>query len=94
MIEKDVERQLVREVRAVGGMCLKFTSAGTDGIPDRLVLLKKGRLAFVELKAPGKKPRALQIKRMKQISDLGFKCFVIDNTDDIPRIIDEIGGDD
>lgn len=94
MQEKDIEHGLVKAVKAKHGLCIKFTSPGYDGVPDRLVLLPKGRMAFVELKAPGKKPRALQIRRMKQFSALGYKCFVVDNMDAITQIIDEIGGDD
>ena len=68
MREKEVEQKLVKTVRKAGGFCIKFTSPGFDGVPDRLVLLPKGRIAFIELKAPGKKPRALQKRRMKQLS--------------------------
>ena len=60
MREKEVEQKLVKAVKLAGGFCIKFTSPGFDGVPDRLVLLPKGRMAFIELKAPGKKPRALQ----------------------------------
>lgn len=90
MREKDIEHGLVKAVKAVYGLCIKFTSPGYDGVPDRLVLLPKGRMAFVELKAPGKKPRALQIRRMKQLRNLGFSCFVVDNMDMIGGVIDEI----
>ena len=90
MREKEVEQKLVKTVRKAGGFCIKFTSPGFDGVPDRLVLLQKGRIAFIDLKASGKKPRALQIRRMKQLSNLGFACYVIDNTDEIGGVIDEI----
>lgn len=90
MREKDIEHGLVKAVKAVHGLCIKFTSPGYDGVPDRMVLLPKGRMAFVELKAPGKKPRALQIRRMKQLRNLGFSCFVVDNMDMIGGVIDEI----
>lgn len=90
MLEKEIERKLVQAVKLKGGLCLKFTSNGYDGVPDRLVLLPKGKLAFVELKAPGKKTRPLQIKRIKQLSTLGFACYVIDNHDAIGGVIHEI----
>jgi len=38
----------------MGGMAVKFTSPGLDGVPDRIVLLPGRKIAFVELKAPGK----------------------------------------
>lgn len=90
MLEKEIEQMLVRSVKNIGGLCLKFTCFGLDGVPDRLVLLPKGKCAFVELKAPGKKPRALQIKRMKQLTALGFLCFVIDEKEQIGGVIDAI----
>ena len=90
MRESMIESRLREEAKKHGGMAIKFVSPGFNGVPDRLVLLPKGRIAFIELKAPGKKPRALQKRRMKQISALGFPCYVVDNTDVIGGVIDEI----
>lgn len=90
MSEKDIEKKLVTEVKKRGGLCPKFVSPGLVGVPDRLVLFKGGVLAFVELKAPGKKPRPIQIKRMEQLRQLGFKVFVIDNAEMIGGILDGI----
>ena len=90
MREKEIEQALVKAVRDSGGRCLKFTCPGFAGVPDRLMLLPGGKIAFIELKAPGKKPRALQIKRMKQLSALGFQCFVIDSMDGIGGVIDAV----
>lgn len=71
-------------------MCPKFVSPGLAGVPDRLVLLKCGRFAFVELKAPDKKPRPIQVKRIEQLRQLGFKVYVIDNVEMIGGVLDEI----
>lgn len=90
MRESDIERKLVKAVKEKGGLCLKQTTTTFDGIPDRLVLLPGGKSAFVELKAPGKQPRPLQVKRMKQLTDLGQKCFVVDNVEMIGDVLDEI----
>ena len=90
MREKEVEQALVRSVRKAGGLCMKLTCPGMDGVPDRLVLLPFGKCAFVELKAPGKKPRPLQIRRMKQITALGIPCYVIDAKEQIGGVIDAI----
>lgn len=90
MREKDIEKKLVQTVKLAGGMCLKFTSPGFDGVPDRLVLLPLGRMAFIELKAPGRKPRALQKRRIKQLTMLGFSCYVVDNREMIGGVIDAI----
>lgn len=89
MLEKQIERKLCDEIKNRNGMCLKQT--GMAGIPDRLVLLPGGRCAFVELKAPGEKPRKLQLMRMKQLRKLGFKCFVIDGAEQIDSVLGGIG---
>lgn len=77
--ERDVERALIRQVRKAGGLCLKFVSPGWDGAPDRVCLWPGGRITFVELKAPGKKPRPLQIRRIEQLRELGFEVTVVDS---------------
>ena len=59
-------------------------------MPDRLILLPGARLAFAELKAPGKKPRALQLARHRQLRKLGFAVYVIDGTEQIGGVLDEI----
>ena len=89
--ESKIEKKLCQEVKKVGGLALKFITT-VNGYPDRLILVKFGRVAFVEVKAPGRKPRPLQIKRIKQLRDLGFKVYVLDNKNQINNIIDEIKG--
>lgn len=90
MREKEIEKKLIIAVKHAGGMALKFISPGFDGVPDRLLLFPNGKCAFVELKAPGRKPRPLQIKRIKQLASLGFKVFIIDCPEQIGGIIDEL----
>ena len=94
MREKNIESALVRATRNRGGMCPKFTSPGMDGMPDRLVLLPHGRFCFVEVKAPGEKPRPLQAYRHRQLRRLGCKVYVLDGTEQIEGILDRIEGGD
>lgn len=88
--EKEIEKRLVEAVRKAGGLAPKFTSPGWDGVPDRIVLLPSGRIGFVELKSPGKVMRPLQVRRKKQLEQLGFKVFCVDGTEQIGGVIDEI----
>ena len=90
MRERDIERKLVTEVRKRGGLAVKFVSPGLDGVPDRLVLLPGGKIAFVELKATGKNMRPLQQKRAKQLVGLGFRVYCIDRKEMIGSVLDEI----
>ena len=92
MREKQIESKLVKAVRAAGGVCPKFVSPGTDGMPDRLVLLPGCHIGFVEVKAPGKEPRPLQTQRHKQLRALGFPVFVLDDPEQVPGIIQEVAG--
>ena len=85
MLEKQIENMLTRSVKKAGGIALKFVSPSFAGMPDRLVLLPDGVCAFVELKAPGKKPRPLQVARHKMLRSLGYRVYVIDG-------IEQIGG--
>ena len=90
MREKQIEQQLVRAVKQAGGMCPKLLSPGTDGMPDRMVLLSGGQIAFVEVKAPGKKPRPLQVKRHRQLRELGFLVFILDGPEQVGPILEEV----
>ena len=90
MREKSIEQKLSLMVKKRGGICPKWVSPGFDGVPDRIVLLSEGCVAFVEVKAPGKKPRPLQIARHKLLTRLGFKVYVLDDESQIGGILDEI----
>ena len=88
--ENRIERHLAMSVKKMGGMAVKFVSPGLDGVPDRIVLLPGRKMAFVELKAPGEKPRPLQEKRKRQLEALGFPVYVIDGLEQIGGVLDEI----
>lgn len=74
ILEKELEKKLVRAVEARGGKCLKWTSPGMTGLPDRIVLLPGGRLCFVEMKRPqGGRVGALQHYWAQKLKELGFR---------------------
>ena len=83
MREKQVEQKLVQAVKARGGICPKFVSPGFDGMPGR-------HFGFVEVKAPGKMPRPLQVSRHRLMEKLGFSVYVLDGPEKIGGILDEI----
>ena len=81
MLERNVEQALVLRVKSLGGLCEKFTSPGRRSVPDRLVTMPGGRIVFVELKAPGKKPTETQIRDHKRRCELGCEVLVIDTVE-------------
>ena len=90
MKESVVEKRLATEVKKRGGLAVKFVSPGFNGVPDRLVLFPGGKMAFVELKAPGKTMRPLQQYRARQLTALGFRVYTVDCKERIGGILDEI----
>ena len=90
MNEKMIEQKLVKAVKGSGGICPKWVSPGYDGMPDRIILMPGGKIAFAELKAPGKRPEPLQKARHEMLTALGFKVYVIDSAEQIGGVIDEV----
>lgn len=90
MREKEIEGRIVKAVKERGGICPKWT--GWTGCPDRIVLFPPAKIGFIEVKAPGEKPRPLQESRHRMLRRLGFKVYVIDGIEQIEPALDEIGG--
>ncbi|PHM39301.1 nuclease p44 [Xenorhabdus mauleonii] len=77
--EDVIEKHLVNEVKKAGGIAYKFVFPGRRGVPDRIVVLPKGRVVFVECKAPGEKPRPDQLREHERLRALGQKVVVLDS---------------
>lgn len=92
MRESAIENKLTKAVKMMGGLPLKLISPSLVGLPDRMLLMPGGKIAFIELKAPGQEMRPLQMKRKRQLEDLGFPVYCIDDTKQIGGILDEING--
>ena len=90
MLEKYIEKKLIAAVKRIDGIAFKFTAPGINGVPDRLVLLPNGKIAFVEIKAPGRKMRPQQVRRKRQLEELGFSVYCLDGVEQIGGMIDEI----
>lgn len=90
--EGRIEKYLVDRVRATGGKIRKLKWIGRNGAPDRMVWWPTigpslGRVCFVELKAPGKKPTREQKEEHKKMRDDGLLVFVFDSADKIDEFI-------
>ena len=77
MLEKDIERKFTNSIKSLkhGVMCLKLTSPGFIGVPDRMILLPGARVIFVELKQPGKNERKRQKYVQGLLRKLGFEVY-------------------
>lgn len=89
MLEKTLENRLRQAVERAGGLCLKWTSPGRRGVPDRMVLFPGGVLVFVELKRPGEKVKAqgLQDWWHSRLRQYGFGVEVISQPDEIAPFV-------
>lgn len=90
MRESSIEKNLRLATRDRHGMAFKFVSPNIRGVPDRIVLLPNGKIAFVELKSLSKVPRKQQRHRIYQLKKLGFKVYVIDNVDQIEPMLNDL----
>ena len=88
MLEKDVERKLKKAVEALGCLCLKFESPGYTGVPDRVILVPGGLIAFAETKAPGRKERPRQVWVQQELRKMGFHVFsTVDSIDKVTEVV-------
>ena len=89
MLERDVEKYLVKKIKELGGMCPKWVSPGLRGVPDRIVILKD-KIVFVETKRPEGVLAEAQAIRAKQIRTLGHKVYTAYSIEEVKRLIDEL----
>ena len=90
--EREIEAYLVRLCLREGWKALKYSNAVEVGFPDRLVLTGAGRCFWVELKAPGKKPRKIQQTRAWQLQGMGYAVHTADSRESVEEIIAEERG--
>lgn len=89
MREKEIEAELVREVKGMGGRAYKWTSPGNDGVPDRIVILPNQSPIFVELKTDKGKLSALQQVQIKRLQELGQTVRVLYGLKEVQAFLEE-----
>lgn len=97
MRESDIEKHLVKRVKALGGEVRKVQWVGRRGAPDRLVMLPAERTEtgatflrhgiWVELKAPGVKPEAHQLREHERMRAMGQRVVVIDSIEGVEALL-------
>ena len=89
MLERDIENKVCRYAREKGWVAYKFTSPNRRNVPDRLFINPYGYVAFIEFKAPGKKPTAGQLREIERLMGRNIDVFVVDNVEDGKRIVQQ-----
>jgi len=90
MNEKAIEKRFTRKCRERGWWTLKFNTTSETGMPDRLVVLPGGKTAWVELKAPGKKPTELQFYQHARLNAFGQQTFIASTPEEVDATIEII----
>ena len=90
MREKEIEKYLNQEVGKLGGICKKWVSPGSRGVPDRIVILPRNRIYFVELKTPEGELSPIQEYRINELENLGVRGRVLSTKKLVDWIISEV----
>jgi hypothetical protein len=92
--EKNIERKYVNYAKQLDCLALKFSPEGAAGYPDRVTFVQGGYAFFIEFKAKGKKPTALQEKRHAELRAMGFDVYVCDNLESAKELLNsKVNGD-
>ncbi len=92
MTEATIERHLVEGVKKLGGMCLKFVSPSTPGVPDRLIITKDGKVIFVELKTEVGRLSKIQKYVTGEMLKRGADVRVVKGLKAVKQLLAEIEG--
>lgn len=90
MLEKEIEKKLVREVRKMGGRAYKWVSPGNGGVPDRIVVMPGGEITFVELKTDTGRLSKLQEKQIRTLTELGCCPTVVKGEEGLNEFLEAL----
>lgn len=85
--ESELEAFMTNMISHLGGLCLKFTSPSTVGVPDRVVMSPKTGTFFVEVKRPDGKLRPSQEVTIARMERAGARVYVVHNHDEVKRML-------
>ena len=89
VLEKDIERKLVKGVKALGGIAYKWVSPGNDGVPDRVVILPGARVYFVELKTETGKLSPVQERQHERLRGCGFSPITLHGVSEVGAFLEK-----
>lgn len=90
MRESVIEARLRDGVKAMGGICWKFVSPGTTGVPDRIIILPGGRIIFVELKADTGRTSDIQQYRINELRNIGADVRILKGLSQVKAFLEEV----
>jgi len=90
VLERDIERYLVRRTAERGGVAYKWVSPGRVGVADRIVLLPGGVVWFVEVKTVTGRLSEMQKIFAADMARLGQNYVCLWNKDQIDGWLHEI----
>lgn len=91
MLEKQIEKILVSEVKKLGGRAYKWVSPGNDGVPDRIVIFPNRMPVFVELKTERGRLSSLQRVQCKRLKELGQDVRTVYGIDGLSQFFQDMG---
>ena len=89
MLEKDIEKILVSQIKKLGGRAYKWVSPGNDGVPDRIVILPGRPPTFVELKTDTGRLSSLQRIQIKRLRELGQDVRILYGLQEVDGFLEE-----
>lgn len=89
-VEKELVMLCNAEMKKAKGLCITLSAQHISGLPDKLLLFKRGQFVFVELKSKNKKPSKIQKYMHVKLKGLGFRIEVISDKKDLLNLIKEL----
>jgi hypothetical protein len=71
---------------------MKLNGPGKRSEPDRMVLLLRGQVCFIEFKRPGQQATLKQAARLNQLRALGYVAGVAHDWDECLALVQESRG--
>lgn len=90
MRERDIEKWLRHQIESMGGMFMKFTSPGNDGVPDRITVMPGGHIWFVELKTDEGRLTPIQTWQIEQLKKRDVPAIVVQGMTDARAFVDTL----
>lgn len=82
--ERDIQPDIKKALVARGWFCEKMELPARNGACD-LLCLRRGRVALLEVKKPGEKPRPLQAEFIAEWKANGGEAYVVESVADALR---------